>query len=741
MSSSANVGTAVIALKFDGNMVKSGLTSIGKGMTSSGESSGSKFANAWSVAVGNLMQKGISKAVSMVSSNIDNAISRVDTLNNFPKVMTNLGVASEESSAAISKMSEKLQGLPTNLDQGAAAVQRFTSKNNDVEKSTDMFLALNNAILAGGMSADIQSTAIEQISQAYAKGKPDMQEWRAIEVAMPAQLNQISKAMLSNKDALDDYMKRADKYAKDNPMSSTASELVEQLEGVKNGTFDMTTALGTALRTGVISMDEFMGTIQDLNKEGVDGLANFEQQAKDATGGIQTAIQVMNSRITQGIAAVIDEIGSENIAKIAEGIGNAVKDVGKVVANVVNFIAEHWDIVSPILGVLAGVAGIVVTITVALKAYHKVQAAVNAITAVFRKTIGGIHSGIAKVTGVFQKSPIGGAAEKVGGIFQKLADTIKSAVTNIGEILKSLVNAIMEPIKAVLQGVGEALAGFFEALASPAVLMGAVTFAAVAASIAAAIFLIGSAIGAVMPALTDLFNNIVMPMTQFLADTLLNLIVAITDAVVLLTQNAIIPLINTLSGAFVSVVQAVANLITGVLNAALQGIAEIIRAVGDGFLKMGEAIKTALEGVQGVLNAFAEIIKSIASAAVAIVSLVTGRSINYGSGYAHLFAEGGKVEGPGTSTSDSIPAMLSDGEYVINAQAARGIGYDVLDMLNDGDYAGFYSLEADFAADYGQRAITAGGGVTIERQEFNISNELDAQDIGRVIMQSIRRAA
>jgi len=36
--------------------------------------------------------------------------------------------------------------------------------------------------------------------------------------------------------------------------------------------------------------------------------------------------------------------------------------------------------------------------------------------------------------------------------------------------------------------------------------------------------------------------------------------------------------------------------------------------------------------------------------------------------------EGGKVEGPGTETSDSIPARLSDGEFVVKASAVRGLG-------------------------------------------------------------------
>lgn len=45
-------------------------------------------------------------------------------------------------------------------------------------------------------------------------------------------------------------------------------------------------------------------------------------------------------------------------------------------------------------------------------------------------------------------------------------------------------------------------------------------------------------------------------------------------------------------------------------------------------------------------------------------------------------AKGGEVDGPGTSTSDSIPAMLSDGEYVINAAAVRKVGTDFLDKIN-----------------------------------------------------------
>lgn len=44
---------------------------------------------------------------------------------------------------------------------------------------------------------------------------------------------------------------------------------------------------------------------------------------------------------------------------------------------------------------------------------------------------------------------------------------------------------------------------------------------------------------------------------------------------------------------------------------------------------------------------------------------------------------GGHVRGPGTETSDSIPAWLSDGEYVINADAVKEVGKDKLEKMNE----------------------------------------------------------
>lgn len=70
-------------------------------------------------------------------------------------------------------------------------------------------------------------------------------------------------------------------------------------------------------------------------------------------------------------------------------------------------------------------------------------------------------------------------------------------------------------------------------------------------------------------------------------------------------------------------------------------------------------------------------------------SIIQGISSMFGMAFPGLnmlgkmFSEGGHVSTPlGSSTSDSIPAMLSRGEYVINSRAAQQIGVDTLDAMN-----------------------------------------------------------
>ena len=257
--------------------------------------------NSFKFLVKGIIALGIGK---LIASQMDDAVARLDALNNFPKVMSNLGISNEDAQASMQRLSDALVGLPTTLDSATMSVQRFTSANGNVKASTEMFLALNNAILSGGASTEIQKSALEQLSQAYAKGKPDMMEWRTAMMAMPAQLKQVAIAM---------------GYASSND-------------------------LGEALRSGAVSMDEFMVKITQLNKNGANGFQSFEEQARNSTGGVGTSITNLKTAFTRGLAEIMNAIGQSNIAGFFNGIAKAINSVIPYIAGFVK--ACVWAISS-----------------------------------------------------------------------------------------------------------------------------------------------------------------------------------------------------------------------------------------------------------------------------------------------------------------------------------------------------------------------------------------------------------
>lgn len=263
------------------NSVKNEVTGLKNHVDKVTGSIGNSFKSIRNIVAG----LGIASLIkSTILGNIDAAIKRVDTLSNYSRVMSNLGAGSVQANASIQKLSNKLIGLPTTLDDASGAVQRFTAVNGNISRSTDMFLALNNAILAGGASSEIQKSALEQLSQSYAKGKPDMFEWRSAMTAMPAQMKQVAEAM-----------------------------------GFVNAS-----ALGEALRNGTVSMDQFMNTLMQLNTQGINGYQSFEEQAKNATGGIATSIANMRTAIVRCMSEVMNTIGQSNIAGFFTNIAKAI---------------------------------------------------------------------------------------------------------------------------------------------------------------------------------------------------------------------------------------------------------------------------------------------------------------------------------------------------------------------------------------------------------------------------------
>lgn len=221
-----------------------------------------------------------------MSSSVDAAVARVDTLNNFPKVLQSLGYGADESQRSIDTLSDRLSELPTRLDAAATGVQQLAPSSKSIDQATDRYLAFNDAVLAGGASEDIQSNAMTQLTKAVSTNKMEMDTWMSIQQAMPGQLDQVAKSMLGQ--------------------SASASDLYQ------------------AMKDGRVTVSDFADAVVDLDKNGAGGITSFSEQAKAATGGIKTSFSNMCNAFPKGVAKIIGAIGSSNIVGVIDGVKSTV---------------------------------------------------------------------------------------------------------------------------------------------------------------------------------------------------------------------------------------------------------------------------------------------------------------------------------------------------------------------------------------------------------------------------------
>ena len=260
-------------------------------------------------AVAGIASTVFSKVASAVTGSLNSAISRADQMNNFPKVMKNLGYSSEDAAASIKKISSALDGLPTTSSAMTGMVQQLAPLTSNLDQATNIALAFNNAMLAGGASTMEQENALTQYTQMLSAGKVDMQAWRSIQAAMPGQLNQVAEAMLG--------------------AGKNSNDLYE------------------AMKNGSISFDDFNKKVMELNQNGFGKYASFAQQAKDATQGIGTAMENVQNRVAKAVQKVVEAVGVENIAGAINGFSSQFGKVGDAAASMVtgvkNWLGQLWQ--------------------------------------------------------------------------------------------------------------------------------------------------------------------------------------------------------------------------------------------------------------------------------------------------------------------------------------------------------------------------------------------------------------
>lgn len=338
----ASIGQAdlIIVPKFNNltDQVNNALGNASSTASSAGEKLGKSTGSGFGKGLGTsgaaigVFSAVTSKAMDAITSHVSSAISRFDTLNNYPKTMENLGFSSESAEASINKMSDRLSSLPTTLDSMAGTVQGLAVITEDLDKATDAGLALNDMLIAGGGSTAQVTAAAEQFRQILSKGKPEMQDWKSLMQAAPGQMKQLAQEML----------------------------------GATATTDDLYAALGGGGAEATVSIDELLDAMIRLDTEGGASFASFQEQAETAAGGVATSAANAGNAITKGLAGTLDSIGKDTISGVFNdlktGINDAFKTVNGVIKSAMPAVKQLYQVfkdIGPTVGIaVAGFAGL-----------------------------------------------------------------------------------------------------------------------------------------------------------------------------------------------------------------------------------------------------------------------------------------------------------------------------------------------------------------------------------------------
>ena len=406
-------GSVLLTPKFDnlGANVKralgSGYKSAVSVHTNAGRQAAQNYASGFGGATGAIMgivSSVTSRALDAISGSIASAVNRVDTIANFPKIMQSVGYSADDARATIERLSAGIDGLPTSLDAIVGSVQKIAPVSGSLATATDVALAFNNALLAGGKSQEIMNSAFEQYSQMLSTGRVDMQSWKILAQAMPGQLNQIAKALLGAN------ANQADLYK--------------------------------AMQSGAITFDQFNNAIVSLNNEGLPGYASFAEQARISTESIGTAWTNVQNRINKAVAKIIDHIGQANIA-------GAINDFSSSFSGIADTVITYLDPVISTVGSFMDQLQNNGAIT-------SFGDALNALKDVFDGTIGLIGDLITTFTGLDSSED---ASRSAADLLKSAVDGVKSAI----ELARDAVQGLRDNLTVVapvIVAVATALIGY-----------------------------------------------------------------------------------------------------------------------------------------------------------------------------------------------------------------------------------------------------------------------------------------
>lgn len=384
-----------------------GASSTVNAMSSAGEKAGEGFNSGFSavtVALGNIMSNVIMGAVNLFTENLDRGIARLDTIQNFPRLMQTFGFSTDVAAESVQNIQEHLDGLPGSTDEVLRLVQAISDSTGSLELATSTGLAFNDMLTASGADAYTSMMAMRMFDQMMGGAQFTTMRWMALVSKMPLQMNMVAEEILG--------------------AGASAQEL------------------GNALQDGEVTMKDVAEAMTKLAPQ-------FTVQARAFSYGIGTAMRNFGNRVALGIAAILDAIGQRRISGIINNISYGIRDALKFVADGVEWLRRV--ILTSGIGVLLGKIGDSIR-----EAFSNIDW--EPLKEFIRNGLSALHDALQWIidNSDIVKSMLVGIATAIGTLV--VIDTVKNAIAGLSAIFAAIAAT---PMITVIAAITAGLVYFF----------------------------------------------------------------------------------------------------------------------------------------------------------------------------------------------------------------------------------------------------------------------------------------
>lgn len=527
-----------------------------------------------------------------------------------------------------------------------------------------------------------------------------------------------------------------------------------------------------AFETAGLSANEYMNTVTSFSASLLQSVGgNTSKAAKLAD---QAVIDMADNANKMGTSMEAIQNAYQGFAKqnytmldnLKLGYGGTKTEMERLLADAEKLTGKKFDISNfgditeaiHAIQVNMGIAG-----TTAQEGTETISGSLNSLKSAWQNTLTGMANGsqdmgklvdnLVSTAKNFIKNivpVIKTAAKGIGTLVKELAPVIAKELPKlVKEILPDLLKSALELVQALAKALPDILIGLIDALVENVDMIVDTIVQALMALVDHLPELIQGAIKLIVALAVAIIQRLPQIIGMILKAIVENLPVVVSGII-----NGFVQLFGAAFQALGSFFEGIWNGLVAGAQGAWQGIQNIFGGIaewfGSVFRAAWQAVKAVFETggkiftgiVDGIVKAFKTIVNGIITGINAVVAVPFNAINGVLKGLKAIDILGIKpFDWVGTIAVPQIPKLAQGGYASGASQAVIGeAGPEVVLPLsqNTDNWSG---LLANALAEKFNEEDRVGGGITIENQNFNISSQLDAENIGHIMMQSIRRQA